>query len=255
MQTVQQNQEEQKKTETQAGENTAAAQATAAEAETAQQAAAPEQGTAAGTEQTAKAQAQDAASAQAQAPELPDEEAPADKAEADKAQDMDPQLVIAAMRAKVESMEAQVKQSREQMLRVMAEADNVRKRAANDMERARKFALEGFVKALIPVADAMEQALKAVEKMDGTDGAAVKATTVEGVDNTLKLFLKEMSSFGVECTNPVGQPFDPNTQQAITMVPTAAVKPNHVLDVMQKGFLLNGRVVRPAMVVVAKAPE
>lgn len=132
------------------------------------------------------------------------------------------------------------------MLRALAEADNVRKRSAQDVERAHKFALEKFVRALLPVYDALE---KALEMSDRTD-ESIKVT-IEGVENTLNLLLKEFASFGVEIVDPTGKPFDPNFHQAIQMVPSPEVPSNHVLQTVQKGFLLNGRVVRPAFVIVS----
>ena len=117
------------------------------------------------------------------------------------------------------------------------------------VEKARKFALEGFVKSLLPVVDALDRALALSDR----DNPATKAT-LDGVEGTLQLFLKELSNHGVERVDPEGQPFDPNVHQAISMAESATVPANHVLHVMQPGYLLNGRVVRPAMVVVAKAP-
>ena len=135
----------------------------------------------------------------------------------------------------------------DQRLRAVAEADNVRKRASQEVERERKFALEKFVRALLPIYDALEKALEFSDR----ENEATKAT-IDGVENTLNLFLKELSGFGVELVDPAGQPFDPNFHQAVSMVPSTEVPNNHVLQTMQKGFLLNGRVVRPAMVIVAK---
>lgn len=135
----------------------------------------------------------------------------------------------------------------DKMLRAVAEADNVRKRAEQDVDRERKYALEKFVRSLMPVYDALEKALEFSDR----NNEATKAT-IDGVENTLTLFLKEMSSFGVEPVDPTGNPFDPNFHQAVSMVPSTDVPNNHVLNTMQKGFTLNGRVVRPAMVIVAK---
>ena len=99
----------------------------------------------------------------------------------------------------------------------------------------------------MPVYDALEKALEFSDR----NNEATKAT-IDGIENTLTLFLKEMSSFGVEQVDPTGNPFDPNFHQAVSMVPSTDVPNNHVLNTMQKGFTLNGRVVRPAMVIVAK---
>lgn len=133
------------------------------------------------------------------------------------------------------------------MLRALAEADNVRKRSAQDVERERKFALDKFVRNLLPVYDALEKAVELTDR----ENIAVQST-MEGVENTLNLLLKVFSSFNVEVVDPTGKPFDPNFHQAIQMVPEPAVPANHVVHTMQKGFLLNGRVVRPATVIVSK---
>lgn len=154
---------------------------------------------------------------------------------------------LSQLQGEVEVLKQTVASEHDKMVRAVAEADNVRKRAAQDVERERKFALEKFVKSLMPVYDALEKALEFSDR----NNEATKAT-IDGVDNTLTLFLKELSSFGVERIDPTGQPFDPNFHQAISMVPSTEVPNNHVLSTMQKGFTLNGRVVRPAMVIVAK---
>lgn len=167
------------------------------------------------------------------------------------AKEEDPQVTIAALKSQLEVLAKQALSDKEKMLRAVAEADNSRKRAEADVERERKYALEKFVKALIPVVDSLDMALEAGKsKAENAEDAMV-----QGVEATLRLFLKELSSFGVERINPVGEPFDPNVHQAISMVPSKDVKPNCIVSVMQKGFILNGRVVRPAMVMVARAAE
>ena len=134
----------------------------------------------------------------------------------------------------------------EQILRERAETQNVRKRVQRDVENARKFALEKFVGELLPVIDNLERAKDA-----SGDVNAVK----EGIELTLKGFLDVMAKFQVEPIDPLGEPFDANFHQAMTMVPNPEMEPNTVMDVMQKGYTLNGRLVRPAMVVVSKAAE
>ena len=167
------------------------------------------------------------------------------------AKEEDPQVTIAALKSKLEVLAKQALSDKEKMMRAVAEADNSRKRAEADVERERKYALEKFVKALIPVVDSLDMALEAGKnKAEGAEDAMV-----QGVEATLRLFLKELSSFGVERIDPVGEPFDPNVHQAISMIPSKDVKPNCIVSVMQKGFILNGRVVRPAMVMVARAAE
>lgn len=167
------------------------------------------------------------------------------------AKEEDPQVTIAALKSQLEVLAKQALSDKEKMLRAVAEADNSRKRAEADVERERKYALEKFVKALIPVVDSLDMALEAGKSKSENAQDAM----VQGVEATLRLFLKELSTFGVERIDPVGEPFDPNVHQAISMIPSKDVKPNCIVSVMQKGFILNGRVVRPAMVMVARAAE
>lgn len=156
---------------------------------------------------------------------------------------------ISHLNGQIEILKGQVANEHDKMLRAVAEADNVRKRAAQDVDRAQKFALEKFVRSLLPIYDAMEKALEFSDR----NNEATKGT-LEGVENTMTLFIKELSSFGVELVDPVGKPFDPNFHQAVSQIPTPDAEPNSVLQTLQKGFTLNGRVVRAAMVIVAKAP-
>ena len=167
------------------------------------------------------------------------------------AKEEDPQVTIAALKSQLEVLANQALSDKEKMMRAVAEADNSRKRAEADVERERKYALEKFVKALIPVVDSLDMALEAGK----SKAESAEDAMVQGVEATLRLFLKELSSFGVERIDPVGEPFDPNVHQAISMIPSKDVKPNCIVSVMQKGFILNGRVVRPAMVMVARAAE
>ncbi|ADP98846.1 nucleotide exchange factor GrpE [Marinobacter adhaerens] len=155
--------------------------------------------------------------------------------------------------SEVEALQAQVQEFQEQMLRSLAEMQNVRRRAEIDVEKAHKFALEKFVKELLPVADSLE---KAVESTEGHDESGELVASIrEGVEMTLSLFMSSLKKFNVEQINPVGEPFDPQHHEAMSMVPAPDAEPNSVVAVVQKGYLLNGRVVRPAMVVVAKAED
>lgn len=155
--------------------------------------------------------------------------------------------------SEADALAAQVQEYQEQMLRAQAEMQNVRRRAEIDVEKAHKFALEKFVKELLPVADSLE---KAVESTEGHENAGeVVASIREGVEMTLNLFMSSLKKFNVEQINPVGEPFDPQQHEAMSMVPAPDAEPNSVVAVVQKGYLLNGRVVRPAMVVVAKAED
>jgi len=161
--------------------------------------------------------------------------------------------VVEGEESEVEALRAQVKEAQEQMLRSQAEMQNVRRRAEIDVEKAHKFALEKFVKELLPVADSLEKAVESTEGKEN-DGELV-ASIREGVDMTLNLFMNSLGKFNVEQLNPVGEPFDPQQHEAMSMVPSPDAEPNSIVAVVQKGYLLNGRVVRPAMVVVAKAED
>ena len=129
-------------------------------------------------------------------------------------------------------------------LRAAAELDNVRKRAARDMENARKYALERFATELLAVRDSLEMGLQAAE-------AAGVADLIEGNRATLKQLASTMERFGVTEVDPLGEPFDPTLHEAMTVQPSAEVEPDTVLNVFQKGYTLNGRLLRPARVVVA----
>lgn len=151
-----------------------------------------------------------------------------------------------AMQAELEKAQAEVQALKEQMLREQAETQNIRKRVQKDVENARKFALEKFVGELLPVVDNLERAIEAV----GDDEASQPVR--EGIELTYKSFLAALEKFQVKQLNPVGEPFDANFHQAMTMVPNPDMEPNSVMDCMQKGYTLNDRLVRAAMVVVSK---
>ncbi|RCV90415.1 nucleotide exchange factor GrpE [Billgrantia montanilacus] len=148
--------------------------------------------------------------------------------------------------AQVAELEESLAEAKDQVLRTAAEAQNVRRRAEQEAEKARKFALERFVKELLPVVDSLEKALEAM----GEDASEAHR---EGVSMTLKMQHDVLGKFGVEAVDPQGEPFDPQYHEAMAMVPNPELEPNSVMEVMQKGYLLNGRLVRPAMVVVSKA--
>lgn len=133
-------------------------------------------------------------------------------------------------------------------LRAQADAQNVQRRAAQDIEKARKFALERFVNELLPVVDNLERALEAA-----AGGGETVQPIAEGVELTLKSLIDVMGKFNVVVVDPQGEPFDPNLHQAMSMVENPEVEPNTVIAVMQKGYTLNERLVRPAMVMVSKA--
>jgi molecular chaperone GrpE len=147
----------------------------------------------------------------------------------------------------IETLQADLAEAKESALRAQADAINVQRRAEQEVEKARKFALERFCGELLPVVDNMERALIAAGESD-----AAKAI-IEGVELTLKSFVDVLKKSGVEAVDPTGEPFDPQTAQAMSMVENPDVEPNTVLSVMQKGYTLNGRLLRPAMVIVSKA--
>jgi len=143
---------------------------------------------------------------------------------------------------------ATVADQKDSVIRAKAEVDNIRRRAAQDVEKARKFALEKFAAELLPVVDNLERAIASINKED----EAQKAIG-EGVELTLQSFLSGVEKFGVKAIDPQDQPFNPELHQAMSMQEVPDVAPNTVIAVMQKGYELNGRLIRPAMVMVSKA--
>lgn len=154
---------------------------------------------------------------------------------------------ITALQASVATLEAQVGALKDQELRTQADMQNVRRRAEMDVEKAHKFALEKFTNELLPVIDSLERAIEASQ----SDDEAVKALR-EGVEMTLNMFVSGLEKFKVEQVNPVGDAFNPELHQAMSMVPNPEVPANHVMAVMQKGYTLHGRLIRPAMVIVSQ---
>lgn len=147
----------------------------------------------------------------------------------------------------LEALRAELATQREEVLRAHAEMQNLRKRAERDVENAHKFALERFVGELVSVVDNLERATAAID----TENPELTVLG-EGVELTLKGLLDLLQRFNVSQVDPQGEPFDPEKHQAMTTVPSPGVAPNTVIDVFQKGYLLNGRLVRPAMVVVSQ---
>lgn len=156
---------------------------------------------------------------------------------------------VAELEQKLADAEDKAKTEKDSALRAVAEMENIRRRAAQDVEKAQKFALEKFVGELLPVIDSLERAIEHT-----SDESDAFQAVHEGVELTLKSLLSAVEKFGVAPIDPKGQPFDPNKHQAMSMVESAEVAPNAVLAVMMKGYELNGRVLRPAMVMVAKGP-
>lgn len=147
----------------------------------------------------------------------------------------------------LELAQQEIAELKEQMLRVQAEMQNVRRRAETDVEKAHKFGVEKFANEMLAVVDNLERALAACTAEDD----ATKAIR-EGVDLTLTGMQAALAKFRVETVDPLNEPFNPDLHQAMTMVESAEAAPNTVLAVMQKGYTLAGRLLRPAMVVVSK---
>lgn len=146
------------------------------------------------------------------------------------------------------AVEEDLARHRDAMLRMQAEMENLRKRLLRDVERSRKFALERIMKDLLEVRDSMERGLAAAD-----DSATVESLR-EGQELVLKMLSKVMQDHELELIDPAGQPFDPEWHEAMTVLPSADVDENTVLEVLQKGFKLRDRLIRPARVVVSKKP-
>jgi|TARA_B110000977_G_scaffold99615_1_gene130802 molecular chaperone GrpE len=149
--------------------------------------------------------------------------------------------------SETEQLQQQVAGANDQVLRVQAEMQNLRRRAERDVENAHKYALDKFAPELLPVVDNLERALATIDVED-----PAQKSVAEGIELTLKTFVDVLVRFKVEAVDPAGQPFDAEFHQAVSMVPNPDLEPNTVMDVFQKGYTLNGRLLRPAMVVVSK---
>lgn len=154
---------------------------------------------------------------------------------------------VAQLEAALLASEARAKENHEAMLRALADVDNMRRRSEQEIDKARKFALGRFVEELLPVLDNLERAIQAVNRED-----EVVKPFLEGVELTHKTFVDTVGKFGVNVINPEGEAFNPEFHQAMSIQESADHPANTVMMVMQKGYELNGRVVRPAMVMVAK---
>ena len=146
----------------------------------------------------------------------------------------------------IEELQQKLSTLGEQLLREQAEMQNVRRRAQRDIESAHKYALEKFASELLSVVDNLERAIEAIDAEDEAQKAVA-----EGLELTLKTFIEVLGKYNVEAVDPEGQPFDADLHQAVSTVPNNDVEPNTVINVFQKGYTLNGRLVRPAMVVVS----
>jgi molecular chaperone GrpE len=152
-----------------------------------------------------------------------------------------------ALEDKLTSTELKMHEYWEQVMRAKAELDNAQRRAERDVANAHKYALEKFSKELIPVIDSLEQALQ-LQVDDNPTAQQIHA----GIELTLKLFTDVLQKFGIEQIDPMGEMFNPEQHEAMTMQPQENTPTNTIISVFQKGYLLNGRIIRPARVVVAK---
>lgn len=153
---------------------------------------------------------------------------------------------IAAARAEVESLKREIAAATDKFLRLAAELDNVRKRSAREVDAARRFGIERFARELLPVVDSLEAALTAAENAD------IDALR-EGQRATLKLIEQAFADAGITTIDPRGAPFDPNLHEAISLLPVPGAAPESVVEVVQRGYALQERLLRPARVIVAKA--
>ena len=148
----------------------------------------------------------------------------------------------------IEELQKKINTLGEQLLREQAEMQNVRRRAQRDIESAHKYALEKFSGELLSVVDNLERAIDAIDESNES-----QKSVAEGLELTLKTFIEVLAKYNVEAVEPEGQPFDADLHQAVSTVPNKDVEPNTVINVFQKGYTLNGRLIRPAMVVVSTA--
>lgn len=183
-----------------------------------------------------------------------EEQALSDQPEASGSEDLASESgEVASTEARLEEALAEADKYRDVALRAEAEMQNVRRRAGLDVENAHRFALERFVNNLLPVVDSLEKALESVEQTEVVDETT--RAIAEGVGLCQKMFVDVLEKEGVAVVDPVGEPFDPNLHQAMSMVENPDMEPNSVVAVIQRGYTLNERLVRPAMVMVSKAGE
>lgn len=153
-----------------------------------------------------------------------------------------------SLEKQLEDAEAKAADNLDQLVRTRAEMENIRRRSEKELTNARKYALEKFAQELLPVMDSMEMGVAAAMD-ENTDIAKLR----EGTEMTLKMFETAIEKFGIKSVHPHGEAFNPEHHQAMTMIDSPEHEPNMIIDVMQKGYLLNERLVRPAMVVVSSA--
>ena len=158
-----------------------------------------------------------------------------------------PEKIADSLEVQLEDAQKKASDNWEQFLRAKAEMDNLRRRNTKDVENAHKYGIEKFVNELLPVLDGMAMGL-------ATEDASAESLR-EGMELTMNMMAKMLEKLGIEEVDPLNEKFDPEKHQAMTMQPNADVEPNTVIAVMQKGYVLNDRLIRPAMVMVSKAVE
>ncbi len=174
----------------------------------------------------------------------------------DAAQQADPDVEVdldqaAEADGDLAAAQQEVAQLKDQLLRNQAEMENIRRRSARDVENAHKYGIEKLLSDLLPALDSYEKGIEEASKLEGEAGEAV----AEGLQLAQKLFMETLAKYGLTSEHPLGEPFDPQKHEAMTMVPNPDMEPNSVMDVLQRGYMLHDRVVRAAKVVVTKGPE
>jgi len=168
----------------------------------------------------------------------------------DEAEAQSGEVTLEDLQKQLKQAEKKASENWDKALRVQAEMENLKRRTQKDLENAHKYGLEKFAKELLSVIDSLELGIQA----STSDNPEVKALK-EGSELTIKQFESVFAKFNIEAIDPTGQPFNPELHQAMTMQPSVDVPPNTVINVFQKGYILNGRLIRPAMVVVSQADK
>jgi len=166
------------------------------------------------------------------------------------ASDADPQVSVEELQQQLEQARSKAEENWDLLVRTKAEMENLRRRAERDVENAHKYALERFITELLPVKDSLELGVQAAQQ----ENASVDKLQ-EGTELTLNMLNQAFDKFSINEVHPEGEPFNPDHHQAMAMLEHEEAAPNTVLQVMQKGYLLNDRLIRPAMVTVSKAVD
>ncbi len=156
-------------------------------------------------------------------------------------------LSVEELQARLQDAEKKAQENWDNLLRTKAEMENLRRRHDRELENAHKYALERFAQELLPVIDSLEMGAAAAS----AEGASLEQVR-EGTELTLKMLLAAIDKFGIQAVHPEGEPFNPEYHQAMSMLESPHHEPNTVMNVMQKGYTINDRLIRPAMVVVSK---